>query len=345
MKVAILGCFEPFHVGSHLREAAIGLGIEVVPIDFTSAYQASWLRRKISWWIADRRPASMEAFCRKLNQICMEARPEVILATGIAPIDSESLRRIQRHGIYLINFLTDDPWNPAHRSDWFFESLRVFDEIHSPRRTNLADLREHGCRSVQYTPFAYAPSVHFPESQATPEERSRLECEVGLIGGADADRVPLVRFLIRNGIHVKIFGSSWNRYLDLKKFYGGHLGIEEVRKAVRCSKLQLCIVRRANRDGHAMRSFELPAMRSTMLVESTDEHREIFGSEGDAVVYFQSNSELVSKARWLLDHPSQCEELAERALHRIRCPQNTYAARLQRMLEGVQKKGNVSAAS
>jgi hypothetical protein len=48
-----------------------------------------------------------------------------------------------------------------------------------------------------------------------------------------------------------------------------------------------CPVRRASRDGHIMRSFEIAAVGGCMLAQDIDEHREIFGSEGEAVVYFR----------------------------------------------------------
>jgi spore maturation protein CgeB len=42
----------------------------------------------------------------------------------------------------------------------------------------------------------------------------------------------------------------------------------------------------SSRDGHIKRSFEIAAVGGCMLAQDIDEHREIFGSEGEAVVYF-----------------------------------------------------------
>ena len=36
-----------------------------------------------------------------------------------------------------------------------------------------------------------------------------------------------------------------------------------------------------------MRSFEIAAVGGCLLAQDIDEHREIFGSEGEAVVYFR----------------------------------------------------------
>ena len=51
-----------------------------------------------------------------------------------------------------------------------------------------------------------------------------------------------------------------------------------------------------------MRTFEVPAIGACMLTEDTEEHREIFGKEGDAVLYFRTMNEMVSQLRFLLDH-------------------------------------------
>ena len=82
-----------------------------------------------------------------------------------------------------------------------------------------------------------------------------------------------------------------------------------------------------------MRSFEVPAMRGCMLAEDTSEHREMFGPNGEAVIYFRSVPEMVDRARWLLENEAERKRLASAAHHRITGGRNTYADRLQTMLE------------
>jgi spore maturation protein CgeB len=82
-----------------------------------------------------------------------------------------------------------------------------------------------------------------------------------------------------------------------------------------------------------MRTFEVPAIGACMLTEDTQEHREIFGEEGQAVVYFRSKSEMVEKLRWLLGHDHERERLASAAHELITNGRNTYKDRLLQMLE------------
>jgi spore maturation protein CgeB len=81
-----------------------------------------------------------------------------------------------------------------------------------------------------------------------------------------------------------------------------------------------------------MRTFEIPAIGACMLTEDTEEHREILGPEGEAVVYFRSIPEMLEKARWLVDHKEERYRLAATAHERIVRGLNTYQDRLRSML-------------
>ena len=82
-----------------------------------------------------------------------------------------------------------------------------------------------------------------------------------------------------------------------------------------------------------MRTFEVPAIGACMLTEDTVEHREIFGEEGKAVVYFRTVDEMIEKLGWLLDHEDERRRLAEAAHALITKGRNTYKDRLVSMLE------------
>jgi spore maturation protein CgeB len=81
-----------------------------------------------------------------------------------------------------------------------------------------------------------------------------------------------------------------------------------------------------------MRTFEVPASGGCMLAEDTGEHRDIFGPEGESVLYFQNEPEMVAKARWLLDRPEERRRLAQAAHAKIEGGRHTYRDRLQEIL-------------
>ena len=76
------------------------------------------------------------------------------VATGMAPL-TEWLRALRQLGIVSVNYLTDDPWNPAMRSSWYLRALPLYDLVFTPRRSNLEDFQRLGCPKVHYLPFGY----------------------------------------------------------------------------------------------------------------------------------------------------------------------------------------------
>lgn len=327
--MVIVGNPEPFHLGAHLLRAACGLGWPTELVDTQRAYTGSRWLRALLWRLAGRRPARLHAFSREVEAACMGTKCTHLLTTGLAPVHAEELRELGRRGVKRINYLSDDPWNPAHRAPWFLTALREYDVVFNPRRQNLEDLHRHGCRRVEYLPFGYDPELHTPADGATAEERA---VDVLFAGGADADRLPYARALVAGGLNVALYGGYWDRHADLRPHWRGHADLPTLCRVTPAAKLVLCLVRRANRDGHAMRSFEAPAMRGCLLMEDTPEHRELFGADGECVVYFRDIDGMVAKAKELLPRVEERARLAAAAHRRICSGGHTYTDRLRTML-------------
>ncbi len=344
-RIVIVGNGDPAHVGAHLRVAADASGLATTFCDVQAAYEApSWIARA-NWWLRGRRPTRLRSFSQHVLDACRACRATHLISTGIAPVDRATLEAIGALGVRRVNYLTDDPWNPRHRAPWFLEALPAYDEVFSTRRAVLDDLRAAGGRGVAYLPFAYAPHLHYPEPPAASTERARFAADVVFAGGADSDRVPILAALGRAGLRLALYGGYWDRYPATRAYARGHAEWSTLRKAFRGARIALCLVRRANRDGHAMRTFETAATGACMLTEETDEHRELLGDDGECTLYFRSAAELVDRARWLLAHEADRERLA-RALHRrIGGAEHTYGARLAVMLASRVSSAPCAAAS
>lgn len=314
-------------MGAHLYEGAKKLGLELRFCDSRDAIAGPRWLSMLNWRLRGRRPARLGRFSEQVVEACRKFQPSWVLSTGLAPIEEQALIEIGRLGAKRLNYLTDDPWNHAHHAPWFLRALPRYDRVFSPRRANMEALRKHGCREVPYLPFAYAPEIHFGEPANTEDGP-----DVIFAGGADADRVPPIVALLRVGFQVALYGGYWDRYPETRSYYRGHAEPQTLRRIVGRAKIALCLVRRANRDGHVMRTCEIPAIGACMLTEETEEHREIFGPEGEAVVYFRSIPEMVEKARWLVDHEDERHRLAVAAHERIVDGRNTYKDRLAAML-------------
>jgi spore maturation protein CgeB len=238
-----------------------------------------------------------------------------------------------------MNFLTDDPWNSHHTARWFMRALPEYDIVFTPRKANIEDLRLAGCTRVQYLPFAYSPDVHYPDPPANRDEEKHYGADVFFAGGADADRVPYLAALIDRGVKVALYGGYWGRYRETRISDRGHATLEMMRKAAFCAAVSLCLVRRANRDGHSMRTYELAASSACILAEDTEDHREILGRDGISAVYFRSIPEMVEKARAIIADRAVRNRLAAGARSWIRSRPNTYADRFMEIEAAAEELG------
>jgi hypothetical protein len=324
---------EVIHVGGHLVAAAHALGVPIELVDSRGAFGGPRWRQKIDWWMRGHRPAQLTDFSARVVAAVRRVRPTHVITTGLAPLDARSLRAIGSLGARRLNYLTDDPWNPAHHAPWFMEALAQYDHVYSPRHANLAELAAIGGPSVSYLPFAYAPDQHFPEPPDSDDERAQFAADVVFAGGADPERVEIVTPFIEAGFRVALYGGYWDRYAATRAHARGHADPRRLRKAIGGAHVSLCLVRRANRDGHSMRSFEVPAIGGCMVIEDTEEHRMFFGAPGSAVVYAHTVADMVDAIRELVGDPDLRRRLADRAHRLIAGGPFTYADRLRSMLE------------
>lgn len=322
----------PTQLGAHLLDAAASLGVDIELCDTREAYRGSVIQRKMAWWLAGHRPARLDAFSASVAASARRHRADVVVTTGLAPVTREILDRIHASGVRVLNFLTDDPWNPAHRAPWFLKALAAYDIVFSPRRANLDDLRQAGVRRVEYLRFGYSPTAHRPERPAA-DLAATFEADVMLAGGADPERVRTVAPLLAAGVSVALYGGYWTRYPETRAHARGMLDEADLRHATAAARVCLGLVRRANRDGHSMRTFEVPAMRGCLLPERTDDHVDLFGDESNGACYFSGPGDVVAAVRRLLDDAGARQRLAARTQDVVLHGHHTYADRLAAMLE------------
>jgi spore maturation protein CgeB len=133
---------------------------------------------------------------------------------------------------------------------------------------------------------------------------------------------------------MRLYGGYWERYGELRRFWHGFVLGRDYRLALGCAKIAPCLVRRANRDGHVMRTFEITACGSFMLAERTEEHLELF-EEGKEMACFGSPEELVDKVRYYLSHDKERQRIAEAGHRKATEARHTYQDRLERILQAV----------
>jgi spore maturation protein CgeB len=329
VRIVIVGYPGYTSVGDSLHDAATVSGHETRYSDTRRAFGGSRWWGTLNWRLFGHRPSTLRHFNNELRGDVAQFRPDVLITTGTCPVTAETLRFAAGFGTVLVNYSTDDPWNRSSRSTWFLRSLAEYDIVFSPRRATLDELRGAGVRRVEYLPFAYDPRFAHPVDVPAGAERP----DILFVGSGDRDRYPILGRLVAEGFRVAVYGLYWDRFGPTKTLSRGMAQPEDLCRATTEAKMSLCLVRRANRDGHVMRTFEMAAIGTCILAEDTDEQRSILG---DGAVYFTTPDEMVARCRELLADDDRRSALATIARHRITTGPNTYADRLGQMLAGVE---------
>lgn len=333
MRILLAGGATGTHVGASLERSALELGHEARLLDAEQAYRGPRILTALAWRMG-RRPLGLDRYSQAVARAAAQWRPDALVSAGAAPITSAVLKRIDpnvRKAVYL----TDDPWNPSHRAAWFLRALPEYDRVYTTKTALADDLRRVGCRHIEYLPFAYDPAHFHAAETIAADECGRYASEVLFYGGADTERIRLVKSLIHQGVPMTLYGGYWDRDPVTRAHWKGQADPVTLRKAVAAARINLCLVRRSNRDGHSMRTFEIPAMGGYMIVEDTAEHRAIFGEDGRCVHYFKGITDAAALIRRMLDLPAERRRMAADCRRLITGGQHTYTDRLRTLLAGL----------
>ena len=326
MRIGVVGGFDETGVAGSLSRAAERMGHTV------ERFSADRERSDNRWldaasWRLTRRPLRLRAFSAEIVEACRVSRPATLIATGRSAPDARALLQLRDLGVRTTNFSTDDPWNKALCAPWHLQALPFYATVFTPRHSNLEPLRALGCRDVRYLPFAYDPELSYPRQ----DDRTEAGPDVLFVGGADADRSGFFHRYGDRGPQVTVVGALWDRHAQPNLHVLGRLSPDAIRDLTSTARINLCLVRRANRDDHVMRTYEMAATGACILAEDTPGHRALFGAEGEAARYFSTPEQAASAARDLLAGGKAARDrMAAAAQHAV--AGETYDRRLQEMV-------------
>jgi spore maturation protein CgeB len=307
MTIVIMGNTGETHVAHSLLRAAHDMRLPATLFGAEAAWSSFRILNALSWRLRDKLPPFDALLERRVLNYVKGERSGILITTGLTPFKRRSVETSRDLGVVCLHFSTDDPWNPSHKARWHHDALKSYDIVFTSRRRNIDDLLALPCRQVHYLPFAYDP--HLIDGSGG---QTAFETEVLFVGGADNDRACFFGRYLAAGGPIKLDGAYWEQYRELRPATLGRMPPDKVAAMTRSAKVNLVLVRRANRDGHVMRSFEAAALGGCLAVEHTDEHQEIFGSDGETVRFFRSPQEAAAVCGALLRDGSERARLSSR---------------------------------
>jgi spore maturation protein CgeB len=218
--------------------------------------------------------------------------------------------------IKIANILTDDP-NGKYKSGWRLlkKTTHLYDVHFVQRKQNIQELKTWGAKRVETCFRSFDPNFHRKKNNI----KKSTQFDVGFIGSYEEQREESIFYLVNNGIKVQIIGDGWKngKYFEtLKPYYLGPSVYGELYvDSINSMPIALHFLRVGNRDEQDSRTFEIPACGTPMVAEYSEVHKELFG-EGEEVLLFRSNEELLEKVNYLIKNPIQAEKQAIAAMQR-----------------------------
>jgi spore maturation protein CgeB len=313
MKIIVAGAWGYHIYEEALHDAFIKLGLET--------YKFSWQKTESA---SDRKSFKylIGPCIKKINkELLAEAsriKPDLIFIYRGTHIYPKTIKKLTQKNIKVFAYNNDDPFG-ASMNKWYWRhftgSLKYYDYVFAYRQKNVNDYLKHGAKysSVLRSYFIEALNFHVAAEK---------ENDIAFIGHFEDDgRDKLLENLINNGINLKLYGTDWEKSSVYNKLLNGNEEIKPVRgkeynELINKTKILLVFLSKKNNDTYTRRCFEIPAAKSFMLCEYTEDLDSMF-NEGREAEYFRNGDELLEKAKYYLENESEREKIAESGYQKL----------------------------
>ncbi len=236
----------------------------------------------------------------------------------------------------IVAYSPDDMMNPKNQSSYYLMTVPLYDIHVTTKSYNVVELENIGAKKVVFINNSYDPNVHRP-FKVGENELDKYSADVGFIGQFEKDRFESMLFLAKHNIRVIIRGPGWEHYTGIDSNLiikpGWVLGAEYA-KYISNTKINLCFLRKENRDLQTTRSVEIPACGGFMLAERTIEHQYLF-EEGKEAAFFSSDDELLKLTSYYLRNSTLREKVAACGLQKCQISGYSNQERLKALLNNI----------
>lgn len=237
----------------------------------------------------------------------------------------------------IVGYSPDNMVERHNQSVHFLQSFHLYDYYVTTKSYTVEALKAFGCKNIIFVNNAYEPRFHHPYF-ITNEDREKLGGQIGFIGAWEKERCDSILYLAKKGLPVRVWGGG--KWLNYKGMYPNltieNIGLfsEDYNKALSAFDISLCFLRKVNSDVQTTRTMEIPACKSMLMAERTDEHKMLFKENFEAV-YFSSDEELYEKCKYYIEHSDEMQIIIENGYKR--CISSGYSNKetLKRVLETI----------
>ena len=264
---------------------------------------------------------------RRLERVCLDWRPEVVLVIKGGPITPDFVERVRtKVGARFVNFFPDNPL-------WMipFACLEAYDAFFTKERYALRTLQSVGLRNLHYLPMYCVPALHHPVT-LTADERRRFGAAISLVGSRYDYRERLVRELA--GRPLRVWGGGWRAVRDpavRRLVAGGPVSGRDKLCVYAGSTLSLNPHHPMNDIvGVNTRAFELAAAGGCQVADFKEDLATLF-KPGEEVLVYRDLGELGRLLDHYLARPEEARAIGDNARRRA-LAEHTLRHRVEEML-------------
>lgn len=277
------------------------------------------------------------------NDILKEAEsfnPDFIFLYRCYNIWPRTIKKLKTNGKFVITYNNDDPFSGIPGMGFyrnFKANIKLSDLNFVYRKKNINDYKGIGAKGINVLlPYYIEKSNYFIPGEDT--------IPIAFLGHFENDgRDAYIKALVDANMPIKVFnGSDWEKaplYADIKgAVFPGKRGAEYNKTLNEC-QIALIFLSKINSDTYTRRCFEIPATKTLMLCEYTEDMDRMFPAD-ECAVYYRSKEELEQKCRELLSHPEKIKKIAENGYNRLKEIGGSEVDRCRQILEIFKKYKN-----
>lgn len=218
------------------------------------------------------------------------------------------MKVLRRHAERIVNYNIDDPTGPRDgaRFTAYRQCVDLYDLLVVVREDNVPELEALGADNVVRV-YRSADEVNHAPRALTASQRLEWLSDVLFLGTWFPERGPFLRDLIRLGVPLTIRGPNWHKapeWPELQPHWaGGSIGGDQYAMAIQCTRVNLGLLSRQNRDLHTTRSLEIPALGGLLCAERTSEHLAMYEEGVEALFWANAEECAATCLNALADEP------------------------------------------
>lgn len=283
---------------------------------------------------------------QRLLQVAAQTKPDFVWfynVTLISPSVVSKMRALLPDAVFC-QYSNDNPFSKTAKPGlWshYLESIKHFDLHFVFRHSNIFDYQRLGAAHIHLLRAYCIPEDEYP----VPAEQIPInfKCDVVFAGHYENDgRVEMLEAICEAGYTLNLFGGGWGAAFNqlrpdspLRAKYPIMPATKaDYRFAICGAKVALCFLSTLNQDTYTRRSFQIPAMKTAMLSQYTEDLAALYQSDVEAV-FFKDKSDMLQQLKRLLQDEQRRESIAEAGYKKVYSAGHDVKARMKVWLNKV----------